>query len=253
MEHRSTQAVMAEDLLPAILASLVLLVTLSGCSKSNSDLVSPAPEPIVAWIQTVFPHPIKNTSDAMAVQVVGYIQTMGQMATAPKLRPFDTVQVATFKNINQWTLISGGLTEILTKTTVGDSVFGSLLTYTGSQSGKVYSNAPAFHDSNRVDGRYGSWSVYAVGIVPLFETETFIYRIDSQGNRTAQYTNRGLQQISIADSANGNGTLTVSRDINGPPNDLYLPVLKGQWLADGSGQWTTYTNITQTGTGIWGR
>jgi hypothetical protein len=253
MEHRSTQAVMAKTLLPAILPFLVLLTTLNGCSKGNSDLVSPAPEPIVAWVQTVFPHPIKNTSDAMAVQVVGYIQSIDQMATAPKLRPFDTVQVATFKNINQWTLLSGGITEILTKTTVGDSVFGSLLTYTGSQSGKVYLNALAFRDSNRVDGKYGSWTVYYAGVVPLVVTETFVYRIDPQGNRTAQYTNLGNQQITIADSVNGTGTLTVGKAIAPPPGDVYLPVLKALWLADGSGQWTTYTNITQTGTGIWGK
>jgi hypothetical protein len=242
MEHRSV-----------LLAFAALLGMLDGCTKDSSNSVSPGPEPIVAWVQTRFPQPIKNTTDAKAVQVVGYIQTMDQMATAPMLRPFDTVKVATFKNINQWTLVAGGITEVLTKTTVGDSVFGCLLTYSGTQSGTVYTNALAFRDSNRVDGMYGSWSTFVVGLVPLYTTETFSYHIDPQGNRTAQYSKPGTQQITLVDSADGNGTLTAARDIGLPPNDIYLPVLKAQWLADGSGQWTTYQSITQTGTGIWGK
>ena len=189
----------------------------------------------------------------LAVEIVSDIQKLNTQATAPLLQTFDTVQVATFKNINQWTLVSGTLTQLLSKTRAGDSAYGSTLVYNGSASGKTYTNFIAFRDSIRTNGKYGSWFSFSSILHPEFWSETFSFSVDEKGNKVGAYSVFAGQQIIVADSSNGNGSLTVGAAYLPNPT-IYKPALKAQWLSDGSGQWISYsTSGVQTDTGIWGK
>ena len=71
-----------------------------------------------AWLGIVFANPIKNTINVNAVKTAGIIGAINMAATAPWFAAF-TIAPETFKSTVQWTLITGSLTEILTKTPSG--------------------------------------------------------------------------------------------------------------------------------------
>ena len=187
-------------------------VTLLGCnSNSNPVADNPSPQKKVAWVGIVFRNPITNTTDANAVTTSGLIASMNAQAAAPWLRPFDTIAEVSFKNIDQWTLVSGSLTEVLTRTAVGDSVFGCTLKFNGTVPGTTYTNALAYSDSNRADGKYGYWAEYYLPTEILVRPHEFSYAVNAQGTSTGKdILLPDGPQIVIADSANGSGAIVKS-------------------------------------------
>jgi hypothetical protein len=236
-----------------VACALLMCLLGTGC-KENSNPVAdvPVPSKKTAWIGIVFHNPIANTTDANAVMASGVIASMNAQATATWLRPFDTIASVSFKNIDQWTLVNGSVTEVLTRTVAGDSAFGCVLNVSGKVSGTTYTNTPAYADSNRADGKYGYWAEYYLPTSPRLRLHEFSYTVDAQGTRTGKdvYNETGPQTV-IVDSANGSGTLVRSTLV---ASTFFVATFKAQWLSDGSGQWTSYDiQAKMTGTGIWGK
>ena len=228
-------------------------VMLLGCKSSSNPVADmPSPQNKVPWIGIVFRNHITNTTDANAVTTSGLIASMNTQAAAPWLRPFDTIAAVSFKNIDQWTLVNGSLTEVLTKTAVGDSVFGCTLKFNGSVPGNTYTNTLAYSDSNRTDGKYGYWAEYYLPMEILVRPHEFSYAVNAQGTSTGKdILLPDGPQIVIADSANGSGVIVKSTLVAGT---FFVVTFKAQWLLDGSGQWTSYDIQGKlTGTGIWGK
>jgi hypothetical protein len=223
--------------------ALVVLAIFAGC-KSDSNPVADASLPAkpTAWKAIVFANPIKNTTNAYAVKISGLIADVNLAATAPWIAQFDAITSEHFKNIDQWTLTSGNLTETLAKTSNGDTTASCTLTYDGTVGAASYANTLMYTGSYRNDGKSGSWSN-----VP--GTQLLEYSIDAQGTKLGKWKSPSFGTTTIADSANGNGSLFTYFISSNP-----YQALRAQWLPDGSGTWTSLDVAgNQNGSGIWGK
>jgi len=225
---------------------LIGCVMLSGCTGNSNPVANgTAPAKQTAWLGIVFANPIKNTINVNAVKTAGIIGAINMAATAPWLAAFDTIAPETFKNTVQWTLVTGSLTQTLTKAPSGDTAANCLVIYNGTDMGGMsFDNFPVYATAFRNDGKSGSWTNY-------LRYQSFTFAIDANGTKTGDWLPDGTgTSTSIADSTNGNGSLVTY--IPGPtaPQVSYV----AQWLADGSGTWASFgSNGVQTGSGIWGK
>jgi copper(I)-binding protein len=226
----------------AVLA-LVLVIGCSGDDKSPTGNNGGTQEPAFSIDSITVPDAMMQSTDPMAQQTVMYVMMANAFANYGTWFTPPT----TAGNGPPWTYTwtVENLTVTLTIKEEGNNWVWDI-TWNGTDGVYTYNDWLFIHAEQAKDNSSGQLIIYEP--VTTIVAWMWTWSVDAQGVYTLVMTSESDgSKIEVSVNPNDSGELKVYETIN----QNYVMTLKVIWQADGSGQWWTYDENGQTGSGSW--
>ena len=237
------------------LMGILILALAISCSKDKSPTESEEPQQVPTFrVDTVtVPEKMKQSQDPKAQLAVAYVEMANVISNfgtyfSPPSSGKIVPKIALPQDGPPWTYTwtEDNLTITLTISETADRYLWDIV-FDGTDGMFTYNNWKFIHAEAMKDGNSGLMIVYWPVTTNIFMQ--WEWNIDTQGVYTFVMTFFGDVggKIEITVNPDDSGTLKFYEEVNG----TYALTLKVVWQSDGSGQWWTYEDGTETDSGGW--
>lgn len=228
------------------LVLIMMACFLAGCAKDDESPTEPPQQDKPAFPTVTFKGPNTTSNDSYAQLTKAYAEVFNVFTTF--WQPFLSLPATRDGNNWKWTYSGPGFTQTFTASKQADGSHTWSLVYNGTIDGVVYNNWKFLEGTTSADGKNGSWKAYEDNSTRLdLEVSWTTSAANVLTGTWKEYVNGVLDgRTELINNPDGSGELKSYNKGN-------VMTFRAVWLANGSGQWWTYSGTTgaQTGTGSW--